>query len=326
MKRPWLLVAMLAGALPAFAFSFKAPTLPKPTATLTHFEVSAITLRDVTFLFELTVNNPYPVPLSFRGMDLAFSVEGTQVFKVESQGGFKVPANGSKANTFTVNLVYENIIKVVHDYATKDLLNTVINGTLVIPLPRMQGLPSTISFSYSLKKQIPAIKPTVTVTDFSVIPPTQAQVQDALVKAGSKTNPGKALGALKNVLAGRKPAPDVIDPADIDVPLSVSFTIELANEAPAQLAFPKLDYDLYVNGDQLVVGDSTAVSNKPGRTIITVVNTFSSRSLSKNIRELFSKRSGSFTLQGSALVKLPDVVSKKPLPLTFAEGGSFSLK
>ncbi len=326
MKRPWLLVALLANALPVLAFSLKAPAVPKPTATLTRFEVSAITLRDVTFLFELTVNNPYPVPISFSGMDLAFSVEGTQVFKAASQGGFKVPAKGSKANTFTVNLVYENIIKVVHDYETKDLLNTVIDGTLVIPLPKLPGVPPTISFSYSLQQQIPAIKPKVSVLDFSVVPPTQDQVRQALAKQDSKANPGEALGALKNVLEGKKPAPDVVDPAQLDLPVSVSFTIELANEAKAELSFPKLGYELFVNGDKLVVGESTAVSSRAGRSLITVVNTFSSRSLSQNIRELFTKRSGSFVLQGSASVKLPDVVSKTPLPLTFQEGGSFSMK
>jgi LEA14-like dessication related protein len=326
MRRSWLRITFLASALPVFAFSFKAPAVPKPTATLTRFEVSAISLRDVTFLFELTVHNPYPVPLSFRGMDLAFSVEGTQVFEAASQGGFKVPKNGTRANTFTVTLTYENIIKVVKDYLSKDLLDTVIDGTLVIPLPRMTGLPPTISFSYSLHQKIPAIKPKVSVVDFTVVPPTQDQVRDALAKKGSKADPGQALGALKNVLQGKKPAPDVIDPAQMDVPVSVSFTIDLANEAKAEISFPKLDYTLFVNGDQLVVGESTAVSRQAGRSLITVVNTFSSRSLSKNIRELFAKRSGSFSLGGSASVKLPDEVSKKPLPLTFQEAGTFSLK
>jgi LEA14-like dessication related protein len=326
MKRQWLVVSFLAAALPLLAFSFKAPSVPTPTATLTHFEVSAISLRDVTFLFELTVNNPYPVALSFSGMDLAFSVEGTPVFKAASQGGFKVPANGSKGNTFTVTLAYENIIKVVHDYVTKDLLNTVIDGKLVIPLPSIPGAPPTVSFSYSLQKKIPAIKPKVSVLNFSVVPPTQDQVREALVKQGSKTNPGKALGALKNVLAGRKPDPDVIDPSDLDLPLSVSFTIEVANEAKAALSFAKLGYELSVNGEKLVVGESTGVSQHAGRSLITVVNTFSSRSLSKNVRELFSKRTGSFGLKGTAAVTLPEEVSKTPLPLTFAEDGSFSLK
>lgn len=320
----FLLIVLLAGAVRAAAFSF-----PMPSATLTRFEVAAISLRDVSFLFELTVKNPYPIDLSFSGMNLAFRVEGTQVFTADSRGGFSVPANGTKSNLFTVKLAYEDIIKVLKDYVSKDLLNTVIDGTLVIPLPRLPGLPGlpgTYSFSYSLQKKIPAIKPKIGVLDFSVKPPTREQVKSALVKEGSTVDAGKALGVLQNVLQGRKPAVPVIDPSDIDVPVSVSFTIQLSNEARAELAFPKLGYELSVNGDKLVTGESTKISREAGRSLITVVSTFSSRSLSKNVRELFSSRKGTFKIHGTASVKLPDEIRKDPLPLDFDEGGNFSIK
>ena len=317
----FLLLVLLAGAVRAVAFS-----LPMPTATLTRFEVAAISLRDVSFLFELTVRNPYPVDLSFSGMNLAFKVEGTQVFTADSRGGFSVPGNGTKSNLFTVRLAYEDIIKVVKDYVSKDLLNTAIDGTLVIPLPRLPGLPATYSFSFSLQKKIPAIKPKIAVLDFSVKPPTREQVKDALVKEGSKVDAGKALGVLQNVLQGKKPAVPVIDPSDIDVPVSVSFTIQLSNQARAELAFPKLGYELSVNGEKLVTGESTKISREAGKSLITVVSTFSSSSLSKNVRELFSSRKGTFKLHGTASVKLPDEIRKDPLPLDFEEGGSFSVK
>jgi LEA14-like dessication related protein len=321
MKRAILMLALLAAALPAVAGSF-----PTPTATLTRFEITAISLRDVTFLFELSVKNPYPLSIAFDGMTLAFSVEGNKVFTAASQGGFKVPANKSRANTFTVKLAYDDIIKVIKDYTSKDYLNTVIDGTLVIPLPRIPGVPKTWSVSYTLKQKIPAIKPQVTLLDFSVQPPTQAQVKDALVKAGRNVDSGKALGALKDVLRGKKPEAPVIDPAEIDVPLTVTFTIELANEAKARLSFAKLGYELHVNGERLVVGESTQIVQQPGRSLITVANVFSSRSLSQNVRELFSTRNGSFVLHGTAAVVLPEEISKEPLPLDFQEGGSFSLK
>jgi LEA14-like dessication related protein len=317
------LPAILALAGPASAGAF---SLPMPTATLTRFEVSAISLRDVTFLFELAVKNPYPVTLSFSGMTLAFSVEGNRVFTAQSQGGFSVPANRTRSNTFTVTLVYEDIIKVIKDYTSKDYLNTLIDGTLVIPLPHLFGLPKTHSFSYSLKKKIPAIKPHVAVLDFSVTPPSQEQVREALAKQGSSVDSGKALGALRSVLQGKKPQSPVIDPADLDVPVSVSFTIELANEARAELSFPSLGYELMVNGDRLVTGESTAISRQDGKSLIRVVNTFSSKSLSKNVRELFNQREGTFRLRGTAQVKLPDEISKAPLPLQFDEGGRFSVK
>lgn len=317
--------ALLLAAIVAVAPSPFAAGLPKPTAEIRRFEVAAISLRDITFLFEVAVKNPYPLALPFDGMGIAFSVEGTKVFTVASKGGFTVPASGTKSNTFTVALVYADVIKVVQDYATKDYLATAIDVSLSIPLPKLPGLPKSIPFSWKLKKKIPAIKPRLAVLDFRVVPPTQEQIRAALVKAGKKVDAGKALGVLKNVLEGKKPAAGVIDPSEIDVPVSVSFTIELANEAKADLSFAKLGYNLAVNGDPLVAGESSQVILRDGRSLITVVSTFSSRSLSQNVRKLFQDRKGTFTLRGTAAIKLPDEIRKEPVPLEFEEGGGFTI-
>lgn len=324
-----LLAAAFAVAFSASlsAFELKLPdSVPKPTAEMKRFQLEAITLRDVTFLFELAVKNPYPVGLSFKGMTLGFTVEGAKVFTATSQGGFSVPANGEKSNTFTVTLAYDAIIKLVKDYVSKDWLNTVIDGTLVIPLPHIGGLPPDITFTYSLSKKIPAIKPRLALLNFGVQPPTREQVAEAIVQAGRKTDPGKALGVFKDVLAGRRPSSPVIDPADLDVPLTVSFTIEIRNEARGPLSFDKLGYELTVNGEKLVTGESTKIVREAGRDLITVSNVFSSAKLSRNVKALFSTRKGTFGVTGSASIKFPDEIRKEPVPLSFNEGGSFSVK
>jgi LEA14-like dessication related protein len=299
--------------------------IAKPTAELKRFEVAAISLRDITFLFEVAVKNPYPLALPIDGMGLTFSVEGTKVFTAASQGGFSVPASGTRSNSFTVALVYADVIKVVKDYVAKDYLDTAVDVKLSIPLPGLPGLPASIPFSWTLKKRIPAIKPRLAVLDFKVVPPTQEQIRKALLAAGRSIDAGTALGALQSILSGKKPAA-VFDPSEIDVPLSVSFTIELANEAKAALAFAELGYDLSVNGDRLVSGETTDVKREAARSLITVVSTFSSRSLSKNVQKLFQDRKGTFNLRGTAAVKLPDEIRKDPVPLEFEEGGSFSIR
>lgn len=319
MKRVLSLFFLIAVAAAASA------DFPKPTAELKRFEVEAISLRDVTFLFELSVKNPYPVALKFDGMDMDFSVEGSKVFSARSQGGFSVKAKGAKSNTFTVTLAYEAIIGLVKDYVDKDWLNTRIDGTLVIPLPKLAGLPKTISFKYDLKKKIPAVKPQVSVVGFSVVPPTAEQTAKAVSKSGSKVAPGKALGALKEILAGKKPS-EPIDPSELDLPLTVTYTLEIKNEAKGPLSFGKLDYELFVNGDSLVAGESSQVDKNGDRTLVTVANTFSSKRLSKNVRALFSDRKGSFQIKGKAAVKLPDEIRKEPVPLAFDESGAFSIK
>jgi len=304
----------------------EAQSIAKPTAEITRFQIRAISLRDVTFQFELTVSNPYPLGLSFSGLTLDFSVEGSKVFSAANQGGFSVPAKGKKSSTFNVKLAYADIYKLVQNYSTKEWLNTVINGTLAIPLPKIPGLPSSVSFTYKLEKKIPAIKPTVAITGFSVTPPSAAEVSAALVKAGKKADPEKARGAIADILAGRKPAAPVIDPADLDLPLKITFTIKIRNDARGPLTFGALGYELFINNESLVVGNSSSIKQDGQQVLITVANTFSTKRLTSGVKALFSEGKGSFRVTGSASIKLPDEVSTAAIPLGFDEAGTFSIK
>jgi len=318
-KRVALILALVAAGLGAGAQSFA-----KPSAEITKFQIEAISLRDVTFLFELSVKNPYPLGLKFSGLTLDFSVEGAKVFSTASAGGFAVPAMGTKANRFTVTLPYDSIIKLVKNYASKDWLNTVVNGKLSIPLPRIPGLPADISFSYKLEKKIPAIKPTLAIKGFKVTPPSAKEIAQAAAKAGKNVDSNKAMAAFADILAGKTPSSPVIDPSELDVPIRVSFTIEIGNDAKGPLDFNALGYELIINGERLVVGQSSDVRREGQKIFVTVVNTFSSKLLSKNIRSLLKAKKGSFQVLGSASIKLPDSIRKDPVALDFDEGGTFS--
>ena len=168
--------------------------------------MEAISLRDVTFLFDLAVKNPYPVPLSFKGMTLAFTVEGARVFTASSQGGFTVPANGEESNEFTVTLAYDGIIKLIADYTSRDWLTTVIDGTLVIPLPKIPGLQDSMTFAYSLTTKIPAIKPQVALLDFKAQPPSREQVAEAIAHSRRGMDPDSESSALNEMLEGKEPS------------------------------------------------------------------------------------------------------------------------
>jgi LEA14-like dessication related protein len=316
--------ALLGASAGLVAFDF-----PKPSAEVRSFQVEAISLRDVTFRIDLAVKNPYPIALSFDGMTLDFTVEGAKVFTAASAGGFTVGAKSEKSNSFTIVLAYDGIIRLVKDYVDKDWLDTVVDGTLDIPIPRipmMPGLPSKASFAYRFEKKIPAIKPQVAILDFSVKPPTEGQIADAAARAGRKVDAGAALGAFRSVLAGKRPAEAVVDPADLDVPLTVAFTIAVKNEAKGPLAFDRLGYELEVNGERLVVGDSAKVVREGDRTLVTVDNAFSSKRLSKSVKAVFAERKGRFEIKGSAALKLPDEIRKEPIPLAIDESGTFSLR
>lgn len=302
--------------------------VPLPTAEISGFEIKAISLRDVTFRFELTVKNPYPVQLSFSGMDMNFSVEGQRVFAAKSQGGFAVPANNTKANSFDVTLSYENVIALVRNYTEKDWLDTTIDGRLTIPLPRMPAfptLPPDVSFNYKLDKKIPAIKPEVEIRNFTVTAPSSAEVAKGLTQAASTARPEAVVSFLGALAAGKRPTAAPIKPTDIDVPFTVNFTLAIQNEAKAPLGLDAMDYSLAIGGAELLQGASSQVRTEGSLTMVTIQSTFSSRKLAQAVIDVFSARKGNFRIVGQARLLLPKEVSPQPLPLHFDESGSFSM-
>lgn len=322
-----LIMALFVGLSPLGAFNMPkvVEVLPKPTAELTRFEIKTISLRDITFLCELSVKNPYPVGLSFSGMTMDFSVEGQKIVSLKSQGGFDVPANKSKTNQFDVKLTYEGIIALVKNYIDKEWLSTSMDGTLTIPLPAIKGLPKDITFSYRVDQKIPAIKPQVSILEFKVNPPSAKQLEQALIKAASKVKPDDALGYFGDLVSGKKPKKQVIDPKDLDVPFTVSYTLAIKNEAKAALGFDKLGFSLDINNQRLVDGESSEVKREGNTTLVTIDNTFSSKQLVAGVLDAFNARLGNFRIRGTASLRLPESISKKPLPLDFDETGSFKL-
>jgi LEA14-like dessication related protein len=299
--------------------------VPKPTAKVTRFDIEKISLRDVTFLFDVSVKNPYPLDLSMEALRLTFLVEGVQVAQVQTAKGFAVKARGEKTSRLYATLRYEEVMTAIRNYAEKDYLDTLVQTQIAIPLPKMPGLPPRITFSYDLKSKIPAIKPRVAITHFTIDQPSGEAVGKALNKAGRDiANQGAAVQAFKDVLAGQTPK-GPIQPKDLDIPLTVGFDIELANETRAPLAFTGLDYRFSVNNQELLAGATQSIAQKGNRSILHVTSTFSSRALSGGLLEALRARKGEFTLNGSTAIKLPDEIKKEPLKLEFSESGAFSL-
>ncbi len=326
--RPWkptgaraLLAACLALLFPVASFA----QVPKPTARVTRFDIEQISLRDVTFLFDVAVKNPYPVALSLEALRLTFLVEGARVAEVQTDKGFSVRAMGEKTSRLLATLRYEEVMAAVKGYAEKDYLNTLVKTQIDIPLPKIPGLPPRISFSYDLKGKIPAIKPRVSITHFRIEQPSGEAVGTALKRAGkSVTSQGAALQAFKDVLAGKTPT-GPIQPKDLDLPLTVSFDIELANETRAPLSFAGLDYRFSVNDQELLTGATKDISRKGNVSVLQVTSRFSSLALSGGLLQALRTRRGRFTLGGSTALKLPDEIRQEPLKLEFAEAGSFNL-
>jgi len=125
-------------------------------------------------------------------------------------------------------------------------------------------------------------------------------------------------------LSGRTPK-GTLQPKDLDLPLTVSFDIELSNETRAPLSFTGLDYRFSINGEELLVGLTQNIANIGNRSVLRVASTFSSQALSGGLLDALRARRGAFSLNGSTALKLPDEIRQDPLKLEFSETGTFLL-
>ncbi|PKL41076.1 MAG: hypothetical protein CVV44_00110 [Spirochaetae bacterium HGW-Spirochaetae-1] len=297
----------------------------KPTATIANFDIESISLHDITLIFDIEIGNPYPVGLKLDDIGFTFYIENKQFLKTSTAKGLKIAAMDKKISSFTVNLKYTDIIKIVQDYTNKDYLDCVVDTVISIPLPDIPGLEKNITLTYKLKKQIPAIKPSIKIANFHVQMPTEKDIADALKKSGkSLANSDKIYGMFEDILSGKKPQ-QVIDPASLDLKLKVSFDIEMKNETRAKLNFKRLDYNFLVNGSKLVDGSTTDIKNDGNKSILKIITEFSTKTMSKSILKAFQNKNGDYGLQGEAQMELPPSVKKTPLKLKFDETGRFNL-
>ena len=300
---------------------------PRPTAQITRFDIDSLSLRDISFVFDVAISNPYPVGISLESVTTDFFVEEKLAFSTSTPGGFSIPSRNKAVTSFVVTLRYEDVIGIVSDYINKDYLSTLVKMEIVVPLPDIPGLPPSLKFSYDLEKQIPAVKPRISVSNFRVRMPSTAEITEALTAAGRATAQAAVSSALNSLLTGRAPAaPSQVNLADLDLPLTVNFDIELANETAARLDFTQLDYDFSVNGSPLVKGLAEDITRRENVSVVSVASRFSTRNLSGAVMDAFQSGTGDFSLTGGTAVQFPEAIRKTPVPLRFTEEGKFNLR
>ncbi len=310
---------------------FLTKNLPKPTASLEAFDIKQISLKDITFTFGIGINNPYMIDLTLAGVDLDFSVEGSKVFHTTAIEGLTVKAKDKTLAVFDVTLTYDAIMKLVKDYNRRDYLTCDTAVLIRIPIPKtLQGLPPTVDFPFHLSQKIPAIKPRVNITNFSVTTPTADEVKNALAnsmdKAAKKLDPNAVRNMFSALVTGRPVDTSLIKPADIDLKFKVGFDIVLQNETKAPIDFTSLQFGLKVNSSELIKGTTTQVQKDGTTTVLKVVNEFSSRNLTTEVLDAFKTGVGTFTLSGSTTIQLPPEILAHPLQLEFKQKGTFNLR
>jgi LEA14-like dessication related protein len=302
----------------------------KPEARIEKFSVDSISFRDVTLLFDIAMNNPYPVGIDLERITFAFNIEGKKLFETTTPKGFKIRANGTETTKFTVNIEYNKIEKIVKDYMKKEYLACDVAGKLVLKIPAtgIPGVPPSVEFPFNLKTNIPAIKPEISIKNFKVNAPSVAAITSAIKDIPKKNiTPEKITGLFGKLLAGKdiKEEIKIIKPEELDIKLDVNFDIEVQNKTAAKILFNDLSYDFMMNGENMFKGN-TKDSKMVGNTLILKIsNQLSSKAMGQGIIKIFKDKKGSFVIKGQTLIKLPESIRTEPLKLQFDEKGNFSL-
>jgi LEA14-like dessication related protein len=315
--------------LPCFLFSCAALEnliKKKPEVSLKRFDIDSISLKDITFLFEIELNNPYPVGFQLEDVGFNVQVEGNQLFKTRTKKGVTVKAGGSEVTPIKVTLIYDDIIKIIKNYAERDYLSCKIAIDTVIPLPKaLESIKKNITFNYTVEKKIPALKPSFRIANVTIKAPALEEIRKSLIETGKKNlDPNMILGMIDGLISGRDTTPN-LDLTSIDVPISISFEVEVKNNTKAPLSCRDLTYDFLVNDAKILSGTTGSVRTVGNASIIRITNTFSSKALGTSAISMFNSRSGSYQLTGFSHIKLPDDIKRDPLKLEFNEKGPFKL-
>ncbi len=329
---PLFIAVLTISALPGFKLETPSVFKKRPSAQIENVDIIKITFRDITFLFDVRISNPYPLGINLAGVNMDLHIEKRPFLKTSAARGLKIPAEKSRNNQFTLNLKYSEIMRLIRAYQSKDYLDVTIKGNILINLPRVniRGFPRVWSVPFKLSRKIPAIKPTIDIKNFTVRMPEKKDVALSLKKAGKEmVQPEKVINYLDMVFSKKKKsAKDImkeVAPKDLDLKLKVKFDIELENKTRAHLNFKKLKYNFYVRNSLLLKGNTSDIRKVANKMILTVVSEFSTRALSKSVLDAFKSKLVDFRLDGSTMIQLPPSIKKSPVELRINEARKFRL-
>ena len=332
---PSILVLMFAGC-PGVSNVVK----ERPSANLDKVELASLSFIDMDLDFQMSLQNPYPLGLRVAGVKAKFLVEGNQVFDTETTEELVIAAKNSSQVPFRVNLKFADLARVVQDYRTKEAIETEIQLVVTVRLHNgsLPGVPQSWDFPFTLKKQLPTIKPKISISNFKIDGPTaeevaaqiKAKAQELALDAAQNLDPGTIAGAFGDLLSGKprdavqQVIPD-LDIRDLDVKFALEFTLTLDNETPTAMLFSNLGFKFRMNGEPLIEGLTREVSREGNKSLAKIRGEFSSRSLSEGLLKAFQTRKADFAIHGETKVQLPKIIREEPVTLKFDDSGDFSL-
>jgi len=321
-----VVIILIAGMLAQCASFDPAMFKKKPAARITGVDIESITLNDITFLFDVAIDNPYPITIRLAGVSFDFLVENDRVFSSKTSKEIRVERQSSSTTPLSVTITYKELARAVSNYTKREYIYCTIRGDILVKVPNLgiPDVPSSLKFPYSVKKKVPALKPKLALKNFKLHMPSMQEVLNSLAKQGSGVSPRQAYGMLDSLLSGKSSGSQGIDPSKLDIPIKMSFDIVMKNETRAKMNFTNCAYNFFMDGESLITGNTDKTYTSGSTSVIRVMNTFSSRKISSNIQQALKKNSADYKLKGQASMKLPASVKKTPLLMNFDETGGLN--
>jgi LEA14-like dessication related protein len=124
---------------------------PTPTATVTGVRITDFSLSDLTLAFDLSVNNPYTVPLPLVNVDYALASQAQAFLQGQAALQGDIPAGQSKVITLPAKVVFLELLKALQGVRPGAMIpykttlglsvNAPVLGVLRLPLEQEGQLP-----------------------------------------------------------------------------------------------------------------------------------------------------------------------------------------
>ena len=124
---------------------------PKPTASVSAVRITDFSLNDLTVVFDLTITNPYAVPLPLVNVDYALASQAQPFLQGQAPLQGSIPANGSQTVPLPAKIVFVELLKALQGvrpgamvpyHATLGLsVNAPVLGNLRLPIEKEGEVP-----------------------------------------------------------------------------------------------------------------------------------------------------------------------------------------
>lgn len=279
--------------------------IPKPDFSVTNLSIKEMNLTDMTLLLDTSVKNPYPVSLPTSKLGLDVMIEGMKLSHIDTDLG-KIEAKSTKNLPMDIKLKYTDLLRFYKNFPTKEALALNLKGDLKLPIPAQYRITGDkeVSFPVDYKKNIPAIQPSLEVSNFSVQLPdfkkTATQAASSLL--------GSILGTSE-----KEEAPSI----------ETSFDLKFTNASPAKFLMNNLKFDMDLDGNSFFSGAPKEIIQEENSNIVKIKTAMPVVEAGTALMRSFQSKTANYNLKGISGIVFPGI-ENKPVDFNYSKAGKLS--